>query len=103
MQGEIKVERAIFIGIFILFFVAFFCMSLVIGYTNAENRAKDRVIKMQFAQIIDLKTKNTQLVTASDISSVLDCMFPDLMEEVSKLNQKLKKEANKKGLKSNWE
>jgi hypothetical protein len=102
MQDEIKVEEAINIGIWILFVIAIFCMSLVIGFTMAESRARNCIIKMQVAQILDLKTKNTRLIAASDISSVLDFMFPDLIEEVSKMNEKLRKEANKKGLKSNW-
>jgi hypothetical protein len=102
MQGEIKVERAITTGIFILFGVAIFCVMLVASFTMAENRAKNNIIEMQLAQILDLKTKNTRLITASDISSVLDFMFPDFREKVSEINQKLKKEANKKGLRSNW-
>ncbi len=102
MQSEITVERAITTGIFILLGVAIFCVSLLAGFTMAENTAKDSAIEWQVARNEDLKVRNVQLTTASDIGSIFSFMFPDLRARVSEVNHKLKMEANKKGLRNNW-
>ncbi len=102
MQSEITVERAITTGIFILLGVAIFCVSLLAGFTMAENTAKDSAIEWQVALNEDLKTRNIQLTAISDMGSIFSFMFPDLRARVSEVNHKLQLEANKKGLKNRW-